>query len=137
MKNTGKKFEIEITTIITLTEQDIIDMICDGLGGDAIGYWECVPDKFIHSEEYENYKKDHSEYTCWDEIIGHMLIDGYNIPIKAYDEKEKFILTTDKFIKGIKQNSKERSWDSSYDNYDSTTIDSIIQYALFNEIIYG
>lgn len=137
MKNTEKKFEIEINTIITITGQTIVDMICDGLGGDAIGYWGCIPDSVLSSDAYKNYKKEHPEYEYWDKIVANMLIEGEPILIKVYDDKENHELTLDNFLNGIKLNSQERLWDSDYEDYDAQTVDCIIQYALFNEIVYG
>ena len=50
---------------------------------------------------------------------------------------DKYDLTLERLLVGIQKNAEERPWDCDLENYDATTCDCIIQYALYDEIIFG
>lgn len=127
-----KKYTVTITK--QLTEEDITDLIVDGLEG-GIGYWACLNNT---TEVFEKYYKENPELAT-SEIVAKIILDGGSVRIEdGYDDVEpKYDLTLDRLLKGIEINAKERPWDSDLDNYDADTCDAIIQYAVFDELVFG
>lgn len=118
---------IEVKLNILLTNQDIDDIMCTALEG-GINYW-CGAAKVVG--EYLG------EYAS--EQISR---DG---ALKLYDAEsgEEFELTKEKFIKGLTKYLEEGHSeiisqgmiDTGY--FDASDADGIIQYALFDDIVYG
>ena len=126
--------KIKIEMEIEVTDQDIDDIVCTAFEG-GINYW-CG-----HVEPVGNLGVD-VEYTHEQIAKG-----GYLYLYDIEDDEEKWILTKSRLLNGIKMyinNSITRNWDSIvYGNeidtseVDSNIADMIIQFALFEEIIYG
>ena len=126
----NKSFEVEITTKLTVTQEDIDDIVCTALEG-GINYW-CRKAKVV------------GEYLG--EYASEQISRGGKLELYDSEEDEVYELTLDKLLNGI----KTAYTDGYYSNYewcDGKTIDTcqvdaevadvIIQLALFNEIIYG
>lgn len=67
-----------------------------------------------------------------------LLLDGKTVNLyDIEDEEETWELTLEKLIKGFSLNATKRPKDSDLETGDSITTDSILQFALFGELVYG
>ena len=124
--------KIKIEMEIEVTDQDIDDIVCTAFEG-GINYWcgyvEPVGD-LLGDYEHEQIAKD-----------------GYLYLYDIEDDEEKWILTKSRLLNGIRMyinNSMINAYpiilygngiDTS--EVDSNIADMIIQFALFEDIIYG
>ena len=115
-----------------LTEDDI-DTIISNAFDDGIAYWAGVDNK---RPEWKDRPKD--EYlSSWATKI---LIDGGNVKlydVEGTEDDSEWILTLEKLLKGYKLNYDKRPHDRDIETGDAITSDCIIQYALFDDIIFG
>ena len=122
---------IEIRTEIRLRVQDIDDIMCTALEG-GINYW-CNSAKVV------------GEYLG--EYASEQIARGGELILHDVEGEELYSLTLPKLTKGIKRWLEEVGIQSeAIDRYsvyldcgmiDAEDADCIIQYALFDEIIYG
>lgn len=125
-----EKYKINIATELTVTQEDIDDIMCTALEG-GINYW-CGKAKVIGDPL--------GEYAH--EQIAR---DG---KLMLYDivEDAKYELTREDILKGIKMAAEQ----GYYDNYewcdghtldtcnvDADVADVIVQLALFEDVVYG
>ena len=61
----------------------------------------------------------------------------YDWVCECLEEDEKYELTLEKLLNGIKLNTENRPDDCDIDDGDANTMDCIIQYGLFGDIIFG
>lgn len=129
MNTKEKKHKVSFETEIVLTGQDIDDLIACALEG-GINYWcrlvtvKDVPKRFEGKYEYAS------------DVIS---LGGKLELTEDYTGK-KHVLTLEKFMKGVKMTCKDHGYKSGAEliNYhDAEVADCLIQYALFEEIIYG
>lgn len=124
-----EKYEIPIETTLTVTSEDIDDIMCTALEG-GITYW-CdaarPKDKYLGQYVHEQISKG-----------GTLIL--YN---DEYDEK--YELTREKLLNGIANAHIEGLYPTYFwcngsildtCNVDAEVADTIIQYALFNEIVF-
>ena len=125
--------EFEYVVKKKITEEQIKDLIIDGIET-GIGYWAMLHND---TEEFENYYNTTDLATS--EIVAEILLKGGSVKITDMEEDEepKFGLTLDRLLVGIQKNAEERPWDCDLENYDATTCDCIIQYAIFDDVIFG
>jgi hypothetical protein len=122
------KHEIKIETTISLTDQDIDDLMVTALEG-AVTYWcgEAKPKLVPDGVEYE--------------YLSELIAKGGVIELTdAEDEDEKWDLNLSKFLNGVAMVCQERGFGSGEElinNHDAEIADMIIQYALFSEIVFG
>lgn len=130
--------EIEYTTKVRLTADDINDILATALEG-GIGYWAVLDDSTTDWEETSSSMQDASI----SDVITKMLFEGKKIRFIGADKDDatrEWFLDMNKFIFGCKRfeeevgSVKRRLLDSSFDADDA---DMLIQFALFNEIIFG
>jgi hypothetical protein len=116
-----------------LTEYDIETIIVDGFEG-GIGYWAGLR-KSDNKETFELKPSDEPTST-WSTKV---LIEGGSIYLHDCEEEtdELWELTLPKLLEGYKLNCINRPHDNDLENGDATTMDCIIQYALFGDIVYG
>lgn len=114
-----------------VTENVIESIMVGGLEG-GIGYWACLDNT---GEEWDAKPKDEPT-SLW---ATKLLLEGKEIRFTDAEEEDEdvWILTLDKLLKGYALNRKHRPRDSSIENGDATTCDCIIQYALFDKVVYG
>jgi len=112
-----------------ITEYDIETVIVNALEGGS-NYWVGVDNT---TPEWSNRPKE-IPISTW---VAKLLIDGETVTLYDIEDKTEFKLTLDKLIKGFELNAKHRPFDSDLENGDGITADCILQYALFNEIVYG
>ena len=123
-----KKHSIEIKSKIELSDEDINDLMVAALEG-GINYWcggataKLVPE----GVEYE--------------YLSDLISKGGVIEMTdAEDEEEKWDLNLSKFMNGVKMVCEARGFGSGeelIDNHDAEVADLLIQYALFEEIVFG
>ena len=124
--------KIKIEMEIEVTDQDIDDIVCTAFEG-GINYW-CG-----HVEPVDDLLGEYAHEQ--------IAKDGYLYLYDIEDDKEEWILTKSRLLNGIRMyvnNSMTRNWDSivygkqiDTSEIDSNIADMIIQFALFEEIIYG
>ena len=125
-----EKYNIEVKTNITVTQEDIDDIMCTALEG-GITYW-CRKAKVIG--EYLG------EY-------GHeQIARGGTLELYDAEEEKDYLLTRDKLLKGIKL-AYEQNYYLSYGwcdghsldtcQVDASVADVIVQFALFDDVVYG
>jgi len=124
--------EITITQKITITDQDIDDIVCTALEG-GINYW--CDNVEVNGDYLGQYASDQI---------------SRNGQLKFYvsdpvNDTDMFVMDKDMLLKGIRMYLENPN--APYDIVDNTSIDTcnvdadvadmIIQYALFDEIIFG
>ena len=127
----SKEFTYTITKKIT--EEDIKNFIIDSIET-GITYWATLHND---TEQFEKYY-DETELTT-SEIIAEILLKGGSVKITDIEEGEepKFDLTLERLLAGIQKNAEERPHDCDLENYDAITCDCIIQYAIFDTVVFG
>ena len=133
----AKKFVIESKVKVSLTEEDVSDLVITALCG-GIGYWACLDNS---TPEFEAMSEE--DYT--DEWTAKILLNGGEVLLlEEPDRKERFVLTLEKLLHGIALYIEK-----GYDHYgifgsevdmgccDSECADMIVQLALFDDIVYG
>lgn len=113
-----------------ITEKEVWGIIVTAFEG-GINYW-CG-----HVEwDEEKYPKPEGEPIST--FCTKLLLDGVTIQLfDAEEDDGMFELDLNKLLDGIAKNYLERPHDCDLENYDANTADCIIQYALFNEMVYG
>lgn len=134
-----KKYPIEVKLKLNISEEDVTDLMCNAIEG-GIGYWACLDnrDSIYHDPCHKE--------MAYAETAAEILINGGEVVfIDEYDDDKPVLkLTLDKLLKGLTK------WLEEYDHYgavdgkeldfcniDADGADSIIQLALFDDIVYG
>lgn len=115
---------------VTLSQKDICNIMVTGLEG-GIGYWAVLDNS--KTEWKDKPKGEPSSMWATKLLIEDKEVHFYD----AEDEDEKWVLTLPRLLSGYAQNMRERPHDSNIENGDADTADCIIQYALFNKLVYG
>lgn len=123
LQNELVSFEIEKT--ITLTREDVDDIMCGALEG-GITYWCC------YAEPKDKIDFDEIKVEYLHEII----TKGYSILLHDSESDEVYELNLEKLCNGIKAYYNDNP-NITVDEMDAMSYDSIVQYALFDKIIYG
>jgi hypothetical protein len=125
--------EFEYTVKKKITEEDLRDLIIDGIET-GIGYWATLDND---TEEFDRYYETTDFATS--EIVADILLKGGSVKITDVEDEEnpKYELTLERLLIGIQKNAEERPHDCDLENYDAVTADCIFQYALYDEIIFG
>lgn len=138
MLSDEKKYNLNVDRVISLSEEDIGDLVCSALEG-GIGYWAVLDNSVLDYQDIPHYISL-SEWTAM------LLIDGKSVYfLDAEDPNEVWELTLDKLFKGIRLYV-----DNGHDHYgvfnasevdmgncDAECADCVFQYALFGELVYG
>lgn len=113
-----------------VTEKDIETIMVGAIEG-GIGYWARLENV---GEDWER-RPEGTPASIW---ATQLLLDGKEVVFAEEHDNDKLnSLTLEKLISGIEQNAVDRPFDSDLENGDSQTCDCIVQYALFNELVYG
>lgn len=131
MKNKNKEI-VNIEPKVVVNDEDIDDIMAGALEG-GINYW-CDEAKVVG-----NYL---GEYAS------EQISRGGQLKLHDFEEEEDYILDKEKFLKGLKMYlEKPHPYDILEEidnkliidtcNADATVCDMIIQYALFDDVIYG
>jgi hypothetical protein len=131
-----KKFKVSIEQIHEFTSEDINNLVVTALEG-GINYWcRKAVIKLNLAGEYDGITdEDLPKVDFASDAIGY----GGTLILHEDETGEKLELTNEKMLKGIKMYCEDNNESLSelLDNHDAFTADSIIQYALFDEIVYG
>ena len=122
------KLTITITNTFEVTVQMIDDIMVTALEG-GINYW-CGKVKIKTFPEGIE-----SETITATEVLA----NGGVLILYDAESDDKWLLTRTEFLKGLKMHCEANKSDLNemYENHDDADADAIIQYALFNEIVFG
>ena len=127
--------------IVKLDSEDIVT--CLSSSWDGIDYWseDIVATNADEFNEYEQNMKEQFDEVTLESVYAEMLVDGKTLTVYYWDQDgdEETVseeLTLEKLIEGFRY-AEEHGWDGTLENLDSVVADTIIQYALFSDIIYG
>lgn len=129
------KHKIEITK--EYSSDDLVDLLSTALCG--CSYWcsELDYDDNDYKEAKVRLNENGNNNVCYEEVLVEILEDGKSIYWIDCEEDERYELTLEKLLNGIKKNAEERPHDCDLESGDAETMDCIIQYALFGEVIFG
>ena len=120
----------EIKVSFFYTDEDIEDIIVTALEG-GIGYWACLDNT---TDDF----KDQPEDTPVSEWCWHLLKQGKELRfLDEEDDGAEYRLCLATLLDGIGKAIGCKAWDGDMDSLDALVADAIIQYAIFNDIIYG
>ena len=131
-----EKIILKVTMEHEFTIQDICDLMVTALEG-GINYWCRKAEKKLNSDGtyFGVAEEDQNKVDYASDLI------AYNGTLILYDAEsdDKWELTLDKFLEGIKRQCINRSIALSdlLDNHDACDADCIVQYAIFNELVFG
>lgn len=130
MNKNNKIFEIEVTKKLKIEQEDIDDIMVGALEG-GINYWVNKVD--VVGEYLEEYASE-------------QISNGGTLRLYDYEAELWYELTLEKFLKGIQKwyedgcdryNAVQNDGTLDCCNIDAGAADSIVQYAIFGEIIYA
>ena len=109
---------------IRYTQQDIDDLMSMALDG-GITYW-CRRADVNETQYYGDYASD-------------QISRGGSLTLYDAESDEKWVLTLDKLMHGLflALADKEMHISSDPDEWDAADADTIIQFALFDEVVFG
>ena len=126
---------VEIKQTITLTSTDISDLLSAAFGGN---FWALVD---WHTTEYAMAKqrlKDKGEEPCLEDVLVNILENNGSIIICDDEDGEKYEIVLDKLLWAIGQIIQNGYWDGKdIGDVDGIIGDAILQYACFDDVIYG
>ena len=127
-----KKFSVSIEQTHEFTSEDINNLVVS-----AFNYWcRKARIKLTEDKKYLGISEEDLPSVEFASVA-----IGYGGTLVLYDAEsyEKWELTNEKMLKGIARYCLENNENLSdlLDNHDADTADSIIQYALFDEIVYS
>ena len=126
------KFEVKV---LELSEEDIVTIISGASYG--VSYW--CSEMTVGKEVYEKYRR---EDDCVEDVQARAIKDGCAMVFTDIEDKdERYYLTYDRLLKGVQKFIESgRCLDISNifkgGNEDSDDMDFIIQYALFDKIVF-
>jgi hypothetical protein len=126
----------KINIELQITDQEIKDIVITALEG-GIGYWGCLINE---GEDFDLFYKDQKGIST-SEFVANLLLSGKSVYF--YDsetnsnEGEPWELRLNMILNGIEMYIEETKNLNFIDNLDSLVADTIFQYAMFNEVVYG
>jgi len=139
MLSSENKRNIKVEIFLSISDEDIGDIMSSALCG-GISYWSCLDNTKQEWKEY-NDKEEYDDLGT-DEIATMILLDGKPLYIVDTYDDTTLSLTLEKLLNGIRWAIVENSTlivDGELDtcSIDASVADSIVQYAIFGEIVYG
>lgn len=129
--------EVSFTKTINISTDDIVNAL--SLASE-IDYWGeiCFDDDVYNAArvriaEDDSRKKD---VICFEEVLAEILEHGDKLKIWDREEDKDYELNLEQLLSGIAMNAAE-SGESDPDDWDGNSGDCIIQYAIFEELVYG
>lgn len=115
----------------SITSQEIEDIIVTALEG-GIGYWAMLRNDLPEFKEYiARYPNEPASI-----ITSKMLQDDKTVILQDAEGDELWPLTLNGLIKGL-ENYWQRGGKADIEDIDADGADSIIQFAVFDKIIFG
>jgi hypothetical protein len=131
-----RKFNVKVEKSHEFSIDDINDLVCSALDG-GINYWcgKAKIKKNVDGTFVGVASENHDKVKYCSDVIGY---DGVIILYDA-ESSDKWELTLESMLKGISMycSAENVVLSDLLDEHDAGTADSIIQYALFNEIVFG
>ena len=122
-----------ITKTFTFYDADILDVISSAVYD--IGYWSCIDND---RNEWYKAKDALDEGATFEDLFLHILQNGEQVQLFDVEDEDKvWSLTLDKLIHGMQMAIDNGDWDGDVDSLDGAIGDTIFQYALFDEIVFG
>lgn len=128
-ENADGDFVLEVSRQITVTHQDVDDIVCCALEG-GITYW-CRKAEIVEDEYYGEYASD-------------QISRGGSLRLYDSEDDAVYVLTLDKLLNGIKLACGDGYGSDWFDGekidtfqIDGEAADIIVQYAIFGEVVYG
>lgn len=130
---------IQATTKVTT--DDIVQLFsCES---DGFDYWASVDCEMVDyrraKEDLERIyaEKGSSATIFYEDVLAHMLEIGMSVTINEFEEDNHYELTLERLLRGFQLNYVNRPYDSDISEGDATTADCILQYAIFDDVVYG
>ena len=131
------KHEVKVQITIGMTDEDILDLLVTAIEG-GIGYWACLDNS---GERWMTAPDDQS----WAEIATSILLEGGGVTfLDDEDRCTSWVLTLKKLLEGVKMWVEQEDGRTCIDGegidmcmVDADAADSIIQLALFGELVFG
>lgn len=133
--------EYTYTITRTLKEEVLLDVLTTAIEG-GIGYWACLLNDKDWVAARKQWKAEHYDIPCYCDTALQVMKNGKAVKFEdAEDEDEVWELTMEKFLNGIKMYEEKRGRNITKIiddcDFDADDADCIIQYALFNEVVFG
>ena len=122
----------EIKVSFFYTDEDLMDIVVTALEG-GIGYWACLDNT---GKDFEDQPDDMpvSEW-CWELLKQGKQLHFYDD--SGEEEEAEYFLDMASLYTGIGKAIANKCWDGDMDMLDADVADAIIQYAIFDDVIYG
>lgn len=118
------------------SDSEILDILCACFEG-GCNYWATI---INDTDEWDrvaaNIRSNDPEYTIEDVMLT-LLQHSEGFDICDDEDDVTYRLTLSKLEHGISKAIENQDWDGDIDDLDGESGDAIIQYAIFNEIIFG
>lgn len=129
--------EIVVTMTKKYDSNDLSNILSGALTG--CSYW--CSDLDFEPDDYKEARKSLQDKGktnfCYEDVLVEMLEIGKSLYLDdAEDADEIYELTLEKLLNGIAMNCEKRPHDCDIDEGDDNTMDCIIQYALFDDVIF-
>lgn len=131
------RHEVEINVVKVYDTDDLVNIL-SCITVDCPWCREIDYEADCYADAKQRLKDKGNNDICYEEVLVEILEGGESIYfIDAEDSDEVYELTLKKLLNGIKLNAENRPDDSSIEDGDGETMDCIIQYALFGDVIFG
>lgn len=146
---------IRPTISVKVTKEDVLGIICSAVNG-GVGYWAAVS---ANDNDYSEAKKHLVEQgislkdVCYEEVFSQILFDGKELEITDIEKDMTYFLSLNKLNNGIKKAIEEGyyshynwfipegdgfgEWQLETSNVDGAVADIIVQFSLFDEVLFG
>lgn len=94
---------------------------------------------YASKDDFKN-EKYRTDNDCREDIWARILLDGKSIIVYDVEEDEEHLLDLKKLNKGLKKLAEKypQDWaDYRLENDDQTTMENLVQCAIFGDAIYG
>lgn len=119
-----------VTIVQNITEEDFSNLIVGAFEGGTSSWMGLIR----KTEQFADKPKDEPVST-W---VTKLLLEGQGIEVcDIEDRSTRWTLTLPMVLLGIAKNAKERPEHTDMEYWDADDYDCIIQYALFDELVYG
>lgn len=147
-KYEGKTIRARQEFIEEIPVNDVLNMLVELFETSAINYWGVIhmdegnPRQQAINEAIETLEKENADITSGEVFAD--LIYSYDFGFRIYDVEASKLTELGTihwvdFYLGLQQyaRNKGKTMKSVVENYDADVIDSVVQYALFDSIVYG
>lgn len=124
--------QYEFTKKFTLTEEDLIDLLCCCVEGGS-SYWCCIDND---TSEWDEIRAELPDGTFEDRFWG-ILKKGQKVRLIDQEDDGVYHMSLNDYLKGIQLAIDNADWNGDIDTADGIVGDVVFQYALFDNVIYG